>query len=101
MGDPARGLPDFTSEVDDVRDLGDVTVGRHHFRAEAAGSGTPMEQRHWQVTRWRDNKAIWWQSLPTEAEALEVAGAPQRDEAESGAGKGWAPPQWPLEEKCW
>ena len=35
-----------------------------------------MEQRHWQVTGWRDGKAIWWQSLPTEAEALEVAEAP-------------------------
>ena len=68
--------PDFTSEVDEMRDLGDVTIACHHFRAEAVGSGAPMEQRHWQVTRWRDGKATWWQSLPTEAEALEVAEAP-------------------------
>jgi hypothetical protein len=33
-----------------------------------------MEQRQWQVTRWHDNKAVWWKSCPTEAEALEVAG---------------------------
>jgi hypothetical protein len=31
-----------------------------------------MEQKHWQVTRWRDNKAVWWQSFATEAEALEA-----------------------------
>jgi hypothetical protein len=60
-----------------------VLVSRHleldgsgHLRGKANGSGAQLEQRHWQVTRWRDAKAIWWQSLPTEAEALEVAGAP-------------------------
>ena len=32
-----------------------------------------MDQSQWQVTRWRDRKAVWWQSFPTEAEALEAA----------------------------
>jgi hypothetical protein len=50
-----------------------VTVARHYFRGQAIGSGAELEQRHWQVTRWREGKAVWWQSLPTEAEALEVA----------------------------
>jgi hypothetical protein len=27
------------------------------------------------VTRWQDGLAIWWQSLPSEEEALEVARA--------------------------
>ncbi len=67
--------PDFTSEVEEVRDLGDVTIACHHFRGQGSGSGAQMEQRHWQVTRWRDGKAVWWQSVPTEAEALELAGA--------------------------
>lgn len=66
--------PDFTSEVTEVRVFEDVTVAQHHFRGQASGSGAQMEQKHWQVTRWRDNKAVWWQSLPTEAEALEAAG---------------------------
>jgi ketosteroid isomerase-like protein len=66
--------PDFTSEVEQVWDLGDVTVARHAFRGQGSGSGAQMEQRQWFVTRWRNNKAIWWQTLPTEAEALEVAG---------------------------
>ena len=33
-----------------------------------------MEQSQWQVTRWRNRKAVWWQSFSTEAEALEAVG---------------------------
>jgi ketosteroid isomerase-like protein len=65
--------PDFTSEIEEVRDLGDVTVARHHFRGQGIESGAQLEQRHWQVTRWRHRKAVWWRSLPTEAEAIAVA----------------------------
>ena len=61
--------PDFTSEIEEVRDLGDVTIAQHAFRGEGMESGAQMEQRQWQVTRWRDNKAVWWKSCPTEAEA--------------------------------
>lgn len=69
--------PDFTSEIDDVRDLGDVTVARHHFRGEGIKSGAAMEQTHWQVTKWRQGKAVWWRSCPTEAEALQEAAVMQ------------------------
>ena len=68
------GLPDFTVEVVEVRDLGDLTVAVLHFRAEGAVSHAPVEQRVWQVAEWRDGKAIWWQTFRTEAEALEAAG---------------------------
>lgn len=66
--------PDFTSEIEEVRDLGDVTVARQLFRGQGIKSGAQMEQSQWQVTRWRDNKAVWWRSFPTEAEALKAAG---------------------------
>ena len=56
-----------------MRDLGDVTIALHDFRGQGVGSGAQMEQRQWQVTKWRDNKAVWWRSCPTEAAALEVA----------------------------
>jgi ketosteroid isomerase-like protein len=65
--------PDFTSEVEDVRDLGDVTVARHCFRGRAAHSDEPIEQAQWFVTHWRNEKAVWWRVLMTEADALEVA----------------------------
>jgi ketosteroid isomerase-like protein len=67
------GLPDFTVEVVEVRDLGDLTVAVLHFRAQGAVSHAPVEQRLWQVAEWRDRKVIWWQTFRTEAEALEAA----------------------------
>ena len=68
--------PDFTSEIVEVRDLGDVTVAEQHFRGQGIESGAQLEQVAWQVTKWRDNKAVWWQSFSTEAEALEATGLP-------------------------
>jgi len=65
--------PDFTSEVEEVRDLGDVTVARHYFRGRAVHSDEPMEQTQWFVTQWRNEKAVWWRVLLTEADALKVA----------------------------
>jgi hypothetical protein len=66
-------------EIEEVRDLGDVTIARQAFRGQGIESGAQMEQRQWQVTRWRHNKAFWWRSCPTEAEALEVAGSLERE----------------------
>ena len=66
--------PDFTSEIEEVRDCGDMTVGRQQFRARSSGSGTQMEQTAWHVAKWRDNLAVWWRSFSTEAEALEAVG---------------------------
>jgi ketosteroid isomerase-like protein len=66
--------PDFMSEVEEVRDLGDVTIARHNFRGQGIQSDAPIEQMQWFVTRWRDGKAIWWRTFGSEAEALEAAG---------------------------
>jgi ketosteroid isomerase-like protein len=66
--------PDFTSEVKEIHDYGEVTIARHDFRGDMEGSQSSMEQVQWQVTRWRDGKAVWWQSLPSKEEAMEVAG---------------------------
>ena len=65
--------PDFTSEVEEVRDLGDVTIARHSFRGQGIQSDAPIEQLQWFVTQWRDGKAMWWRVVPNETEALEVA----------------------------
>ena len=86
-GDPHRGhdgvriwwkdllavFPDCSSEIEEVRDLGDVTIARHHFRGRGIGSEAPIGQTTWQVTRWRHQKAVWWRSCLSEAEALEAA----------------------------
>ena len=69
-----EGLPDFTIEIVEVRDLGDVTIAVLRNRAHGAASATPVEQRLWIVGRWRNEKVVWWRTFGSEAEALEAVG---------------------------
>ena len=66
--------PDFKSEVEEIRDLGDVTVTRARFSGQGIGSEAATEQTSWVVNEWRDGKLIWMRVFPSEAEALEAAG---------------------------
>jgi ketosteroid isomerase-like protein len=66
--------PDFRSEIEEVRDVGDMTVTRLRIRAEGEKSGLPIEQTQWLVTEWRDGKAVRGRVFLGEAEAFEAAG---------------------------
>ena len=66
--------PNFKSEVDEVRDLGDVTVARTRMSGQGIASQAVTDQTSWVVTEWRDGKAIWISVFQSEAEALEAAG---------------------------
>ncbi len=66
--------PDLRSEIEEVRDAGDMTVTRIRQRGHGVGSDAPMEQTQWIVTRWLNGKAIWVRIVVSEAEALEAAG---------------------------
>ena len=66
-------LSDFTIEVVEVRDLGDLTVAVLRNRAHGAVSNAPVEEWLWLVGEWRDGKIIWWKSFRSEAEAVEAA----------------------------
>ena len=46
-------LSDFELEVEQVRDLGEVTLARMRARGHGAGSAAPLEEVIWQVGRWR------------------------------------------------
>jgi ketosteroid isomerase-like protein len=72
--DLLRISPDFRVELEEVRELDDLTITRQRHHGSGAASGVPMTATAWQVTRWRDGKAIWWCMVLTEAEALEAAG---------------------------
>jgi hypothetical protein len=61
---------DYNLEVEELRDLGDVTLA--HMRGHGADSGTP--EFVWIPMRWRDGKLIWWRNCSTEADALEAMG---------------------------
>ena len=66
--------PDFSAEVEEVRDLGKMTLARVLNRGRGSGSDAPMDQTSWQVVEWRHKKAIWWGIYRSEGEALEAAG---------------------------
>ena len=67
-----EGLPDFTIDVVEVRDIDDLTLAVLRNHAHGAASGTLIEQRLWLVNEWRNSKVIWLQTFRSEAEALEA-----------------------------
>jgi ketosteroid isomerase-like protein len=72
--DLMRVFPDFTVELSDVRDAGDLTLNAVRVRGHGMGSETPFEESIWQVGRWRDGKAVSWESYGSEREARDAAG---------------------------
>ena len=72
-------FPDWSIEVVEVRDLGDVTVTAMRLRGHGAGSDIPLDQAVWQVVRWRRGKYVWWGNFRTEAEALEAVALSEPD----------------------
>jgi ketosteroid isomerase-like protein len=71
-----RVFPDFTAEVDELRDLGEVTVARVRLHGHGTGSDVPFEQPISQVARWRDRRCLCWRSFRSEADALDAAAPP-------------------------
>jgi ketosteroid isomerase-like protein len=67
-------IPDHTVEVEELRDLGDITLAHLRARGHGAASDAPLVEVFWQPVRWRDGKIIWWRLFSTEAEALEAIG---------------------------
>jgi ketosteroid isomerase-like protein len=65
---------EVSAEIEEVRDLGDVTVTRIRLRGHGVESDAPWEQTQWQVADWRHGKIIRGRVFLTEAEALEAAG---------------------------
>lgn len=67
-------FPDYSMEIVQVRDLGNVALTTIRAVGHGAGSNVPLTDRFWHATRWRDGKCLWWQTFYSEAEALEVVG---------------------------
>ena len=59
-------------DPEEVRDLGDTVLAR--IGGTYRPRGVEVRQTIWQVIRFRDGKATWWQFFRTEEEALEAAG---------------------------
>jgi ketosteroid isomerase-like protein len=67
-------FPDLSAEIDEVRDLGDLTLVRGRIRGRGMESDASFEQAYWQMIEWRNQKTVWWRGLRSEAEALEAVG---------------------------
>jgi ketosteroid isomerase-like protein len=67
-------IPDFSVELEEVRDLGERTFVRGHLRGHGAGSGAFFERTYWGLFHWRNGKIVWWHAFQSEAEALAAAG---------------------------
>jgi ketosteroid isomerase-like protein len=64
-------LPDYTAEVAEVEDVGDMTLGHIRGRAHGAASAAPVLEEWWQSLLWRDGRCVRWSNFATKADALE------------------------------
>ena len=67
-------FPDYEIEVDEIRDLGEVTIAAMRAVGHGAGSEVPLQDTIWLACRWRQGKCVWWRVLYSWDEALEAAG---------------------------
>ena len=68
---------DFHVDIEDVQELGDVTITRQRSHGHGRNSDAPMERKDWVVAEWRDGKTIWLRVCGSEAEAREAADSRQ------------------------
>jgi ketosteroid isomerase-like protein len=65
-------LPDYTTAVQELDDLGDMTLGQIRGTAHGAASDAPVVETWWQLIWWSDGKCVWWRNFATEAEARDA-----------------------------
>ncbi len=65
-------LPDYTAEIEELHDLGDMTLAQVRGIAHGVASTAPIDETWWQSIRWQDGLCIWWRNFASEAEALET-----------------------------
>jgi ketosteroid isomerase-like protein len=66
--------PDWVSEVEEVREIGEATISRLRQYGHGRESDAPIELTVWQVAHARNGKIVRWCVVRSEAEALEAAG---------------------------
>jgi len=77
-GDPYRGhdgvrgwwqrllavYPDFGGQIEEIQDVGDVTIARVRVHGRGIESDAPMDQTLWHVSAVRQGRVIWWLRHP-------------------------------------
>jgi ketosteroid isomerase-like protein len=67
-------FPDYSAEVLEVRDVGELVFVSVRIRGHGADSGVPFDEALWHTGKLRDGKVAWWRTFRSEAEALNAAG---------------------------
>jgi hypothetical protein len=67
-------FPDFSAEVLEARDLGDLVVGTVRIHGQGAGSDVSSEQTVWYASQWRDGKLLWYSAFESESESVKAVG---------------------------
>src|SRR3954467_7981387 len=49
-------LPDYSAEVEELHELGDVTFGQIRGQGRGAASSVPIAETWWQLIRWREGR---------------------------------------------
>ena len=65
---------DYVAEIEEVRDVGDMTFSRLRFRGHGMESDVPIDEMQWHVVEWRHGSVARLRTLRSESEALEAAG---------------------------
>ena len=68
-------VPDYTLEIEELRDLGDMALGHLRGVGHGASSAAPLLDEIWQPVQWRDGRCVWWRISATESEALKAIDA--------------------------
>jgi ketosteroid isomerase-like protein len=67
-------FPDYSIEIVEAEDLGDVVIATLRTGGHAASSELLLQELLWQPTRWRGRKCLWWSMFQSRTEALESVG---------------------------
>jgi hypothetical protein len=65
---------DYRSEIEEVVDLGEYGLMVPHLTGRGPGSGVPIDQRIFMLSRFRGDEVVWTKSFPSKRDALEAAG---------------------------
>jgi ketosteroid isomerase-like protein len=72
-------FPDYSAELVEVRDCGDMTFGTFQARGHGAGSAAPTNDPAWIAIRWRNGKGVWWRTFDVRADALKAVGLSEQE----------------------
>ena len=67
-------FPDFHAEIEEIKDLGDLTLTRVRQHTGGMDKDSPADQTQWHLSEWCDGKVVRWQVFISEDEALKAAG---------------------------